>query len=66
MRAAFEIYEHPQLSDSEVWAKQPGGSRVYVYSVVGVLSIAASTLVVARYTALGKSWQASTFGRHWL
>ena len=49
MRAACDIYEHPELSTSEVWAtKDPQGAsaQVRLLSIIGVLSVAATLITV--------------------
>ncbi|SJK98210.1 uncharacterized protein ARMOST_01471 [Armillaria ostoyae] len=67
MRAAFDIYEHPDLTSSDVWSKtNPSAKREALYKVIAVLSLAAaaSTYVVYRFTGLGsKLQQRETTGR---
>lgn len=68
MRGAFEIYEHPDLTSSEVWPKtNPSARREALYKVIAALSLvaAASTYVVYRYTGLGSIIQQRTTGLHW-
>jgi len=56
MRAVCSIYEHPQLSDSEVWDKdaynRSGTARVL--TVLGILSFVTtiSTFAVAYYSGI--------------
>lgn len=56
MRAACSIYEHPQLSDSEVWAKdaynRSGTARVL--TVLGVLTFITTitTFAVGYYSGI--------------
>ncbi|PBK61310.1 hypothetical protein ARMSODRAFT_965108 [Armillaria solidipes] len=60
MRAAFDIYEHPDLTSSDVWSKtSPSAKREALYKVIAVLSLAAaaSTYVVYRFTGLGSILQ---------
>jgi hypothetical protein len=51
MRAAFSIYEHPQLTRSDVWPKSESTSTdgAYLYPAIGMVSIAASSLAAAAY-----------------
>jgi len=58
MRAACNLYEHPQLSDSEIWNEDAynRSGRTRVLTVLGALFIvtAISTFAVVHYTgALG-------------
>ncbi|KAF8896724.1 hypothetical protein CPB85DRAFT_1440260 [Mucidula mucida] len=61
MRAAIDIYEHPQLTSSDVWSKGDSSadaealSPASVISALGALSLAAaaSTYAVLRYSSLG-------------
>ncbi|KAF9018940.1 hypothetical protein BDZ89DRAFT_1073472 [Hymenopellis radicata] len=60
MRAASDIYEHPQLTSSEVWSKGDSRAAAEALSPAGVISAlalslaaAASTYAVLRYSSLG-------------
>ncbi|RDB24725.1 hypothetical protein Hypma_007382 [Hypsizygus marmoreus] len=67
MRASIDIYEHPQLSSSDVWPKDSSATRTCLYSVLGVFSLAAvSTFAAWRYASLGQSIHDSSLLRHWL
>ncbi|KAF9445494.1 hypothetical protein P691DRAFT_675529 [Macrolepiota fuliginosa MF-IS2] len=62
MRATVSIYEHPVLSDSEIWSSGPGTKSGRTYVVLGVLSIAAaSTIAAVQYTGLAPSRWVSIF-----
>jgi hypothetical protein len=56
MRAVCDIYEHPQLSNSEVWDKDAYNSSgtARVLTVLGTLSFVAaiSILAVAYYSGI--------------
>ena len=56
MRAVCSIYEHPQLSDSEIWDKDAynRSGRARVLAVVGTLSFVATilTFAVSYYTGI--------------
>lgn len=47
MRAAFSIYEHPQLTESDV--RSMSTNKAYLYPAIGMVSIAASSLAAAAY-----------------
>ncbi|GLB37907.1 hypothetical protein LshimejAT787_0409580 [Lyophyllum shimeji] len=73
MRAASSLYEHPHLSDSEVWPKDTTApARVCVYSALGVFSLTTAVTVTAaayRYTGLefGRSvLKDSSLFKQWL
>jgi len=54
MRFVSDLYEHPDLTDSEVWDKDANnrsGARVVV--AIGVLSLATITSVVAAVQYVG-------------
>ncbi|KAF8917798.1 hypothetical protein CPB85DRAFT_1430882 [Mucidula mucida] len=62
MRAAIDIYEHPQLTSSEVWSKgdSPAAAEALspaagLISALAALSLAAaaSTYAVLHYSSLG-------------
>ncbi|KAF9012618.1 hypothetical protein BDQ17DRAFT_1419983 [Cyathus striatus] len=64
MRAAFELYEHPELTSSQIWQK---GGKERFYAVIGTLSLAAvSTAAVYTYTDIANSLQGSPMLRRWL
>ncbi|EKM81180.1 hypothetical protein AGABI1DRAFT_84109 [Agaricus bisporus var. burnettii JB137-S8] len=54
MRATVSIYEHPTLTDSDIWSSGPASTKSGRTAVVlGVISIAAvSTLAAVQYTGL--------------
>ncbi|KAF8161380.1 hypothetical protein B0H34DRAFT_700699 [Crassisporium funariophilum] len=56
MRAACDIYEHPELSDSEIWAKDAYNSsgKARLFSVLAALSVVmtVTTFAVCHYTGL--------------
>lgn len=57
MRATVSLYEHPVLSDSDIWSSGPAGTKGgRTVVVLGVISIAAaSTLAAVQYTGLAPS-----------
>ncbi|KAF8952197.1 hypothetical protein BDZ97DRAFT_789493 [Flammula alnicola] len=55
MRAACELYEHPELSYSEIWAKDAynRSGKTRMLATLGFFSIVAlSTLAACQYTGL--------------
>lgn len=53
MRAAFSIYEHPQLTDSQVWSKNSPTKTTY--TAVVAVGILVSSLAAYHYTSLRTS-----------
>ncbi|KIJ95111.1 hypothetical protein K443DRAFT_683296 [Laccaria amethystina LaAM-08-1] len=70
MRAVTDIYEHPDLTSSEVWGSdQTCSDKTRVFSVLGALSLAAAASSVAVYQYSGvvtKSIQGSHLLRNLL
>ncbi|KAF8225272.1 hypothetical protein L208DRAFT_1408746 [Tricholoma matsutake] len=65
MRAAFSIYEHPQLTDSQVWSKNSPTKTTY--TAVVAVGILVSSLAAYHYTSLRTSAaQYSSMIRYWL
>jgi len=53
MRATYDLYEHPELSGSEIWDKNSSGAA-RVLTVLGTLFVVAtiSTFAVACYSGI--------------
>ncbi|KAG5636421.1 hypothetical protein H0H81_008131 [Sphagnurus paluster] len=70
MRASFSLYEHPQLSDSEVWPKDsspaPASARGPAVAALLVFTIVAGGLAY-HYTGAGRAFlQDSALFKQWL
>ncbi|KAF5375524.1 hypothetical protein D9615_009205 [Tricholomella constricta] len=77
MRASFSLYEHPELSNSDVWplAKDPAtaaaATRACVYTLLGAVSLVAAAGTFAayhyNYVLFGRgALQDSAFFKQWL
>jgi len=56
MRAATRIYEHPELTDSDIWTHGAPSKAVVVGAVAGVVSLAAAAAYTICVLPLNRKW----------
>ncbi|KAK7038990.1 hypothetical protein VNI00_010382 [Paramarasmius palmivorus] len=65
MRAQIRIFEDPSsFTSDDIWDNKIDGHKMRAIALAGAVSLVSATYAVVKFTALGKAFTESAFGKH--